>query len=344
MPPSDTAVVIGGRGFIGRHLVPLLLEAGCRVTVVSRRAAPGTGDAPGLAYRSGDVADAGAMLRVIEGAGVVYDLSLAGGPTWEECRRVYVEGARHVARACLAHGVRRLIYTSSIAALYLGGRGVVDERTGPDPRVAGRNSYARAKAEAENLLLEMHAREGLPVVVMRPGAVVGRGGALVHGAVGQATADTCLLGWGRGRTPLPFVLANDVARAMLAAKDAPAIDGRAFNLVGDVRPSAAEYVRLVAERSLRNFRFYGRSLPLIAAVDGVKWAAKALLRKPGNQRICYRDLETLAMPAPFDCSAAKRLLGWTPVADPETFLRETIDVHLPPVHPGDPRLAPRPLR
>jgi hypothetical protein len=43
-----------------------------------------------------------------------------------------------------------------------------------------------------------------------------------------------------------------------------------------------------------------------------------------------------------DCSAAKRLLDWRPNADVDSFIREAIDSHLPPVHPHDLRLNPSP--
>ena len=47
---------------------------------------------------------------------------------------------------------------------------------------------------------------------------------------------------------------------------------------------------------------------------------KAVGRKPNNALMRYRELAYRAAPDAFDCSLAKRLLGWTPVADRETFL------------------------
>src|SRR5262249_39125288 len=160
--------------------------------------------------------------------------------TWAEYERDFVQGARNVAQACLHQGVRRLIYTSTIAALFLGRPGKLTEAAGPDPKAEGRNFYARAKVIAENALMELHRTEKLPLVIVRPAIVLGPGGMLVHGALGLSVSNTCILGWGRGNNPLPCVLARDVARAMLLAKDEPGIEGMAFNLSGDIRPTARE--------------------------------------------------------------------------------------------------------
>lgn len=338
MPQTDNVVVIGGAGFIGKRLTRRLLEERQRVTVVSRSAAR-KGDQPDLQYRSGDVGDASRMAEVIEGASVVYDLSMGGGLRWEDYEREVIGGAANVARACLKHGVRRLIYTSSIAALYLGGGGTIDESVGNDGDSPRRGMYGRGKSLAERKLLELHASEKLPAVIFRPGVVLGPGGLLVHGALGDRPPDsTCILGWGRGKYPLPCVLAGDVADALLRAKDAPGIDGLTFNLAGDVRPTAAEYVQALRERARRNFRFYPRSLWVMQAGELIRWGLKKLARKPNPVLPPYRDLKVMTMATQLDCSLAKRLLGWAPVSDREEFFRQAIDCHLPHIQAGDVRL------
>lgn len=335
---SELAVVIGGTGFIGTSLTRLLIAAGCPVRVVSRRGGAGRQAGGGVEYVAAAVADQAAMSKCIEGAAVVYHLAMGGGETWADYQRDFVDAALHIAESCRAQGVRRLVYTSSISALYMGRKGRLDESMGRDPHPERRSFYSRGKIEAERVLLDFHRRTGFPVVIVRPAVVVGPGGNLSHGAVGAPVSDLCFLGYGNGRTPLPFVLVSDVAKAMVAAKDAPGVEGHAFNLVGDVRPSAREYVRIVAERSLRNFRFYPRSLLLTEAGELARGALKKLAGKAGASAITYRDLKSLAMKADFDCSAAKRMLGWQPVDSMETFVREAIDCHLQPVAPGDLRL------
>ena len=335
MPYKDNAVVIGGAGFIGSHLTSQLRDQGCHVTVVSRSAGAGGKEEPGIRFVKAGVADSARIDAAIAGASVVYHLAMGGGPAWEDYQRDFIDGTLNVARACQRHKVRRLIFTSSISALYLGRPGKLFERSGADLKPMERGFYARGKILAEQALLDLHAKENLPAVILRPGIVLGRGGMLAHGALGEAASDTCILGWGNGRSPLPCVLVQDVARALVLAKDAPGIEGMSFNLSGDIRPTAAQFVELLRERTKRNFRFYPRSLWAMGAMQWLIWGLKAATRNPDNVRVGNRDLQSLTMTTQLDCSEAKRMLGWHPISDPDEFYREAIDSHLRPIPQGD---------
>src|SRR4029077_19294064 len=114
----------------------------------------------------------------------VYHLARSNARTWSEFQQLDVEATRKVAAACLRRRVESLFYTSTIDCYYSGGRAVIDERTPIDPYIHARNPYARAKAASEQMLLEMHRAEGLPVVIFRPGIVVGRGSTPFHWGTG----------------------------------------------------------------------------------------------------------------------------------------------------------------
>jgi nucleoside-diphosphate-sugar epimerase len=335
MPSGNLVAVIGGRGFIGRCLVAKLIEGGAEVRVISRQA----GDRGSRATEiRADVAHAGEIRAALAGASEVYYLATGGGDRWSDFERDIVQGAKNVAEACLEHGARRLYYASSIAALYLGGKGRVEESCGTDPKPLSRAHYSRAKATAEKALLELHRTRGLPVVLFRPGVVMGPLGPLTHSGIGYWPSDIWCLGWGRGRHPLPFVLVEDVAEALHLAARAPGIEGQAFNLVGDVRPNAEEFVQILAERSMRRYRFYPQSLWKLQAFEIGKWLIKKAARKPENPFPSFRDLKSRSLRAPIDCSAAKSILGWKPCSDREFFLRSSIDSNLHPAAPGDLRL------
>ena len=337
--PGERIVVIGGAGFIGKRLTSMLAEGGCHVVVVSRSAGARRSTSPRVEYCFGSVSDKERMWQIVAGASVVYDLSLGGGPQWEDYEREVIGGATNVARACLEHGVRRLIYTSTTAALYLGARGsVTEERLGNEAGRSDRGMYSRGKSLSENVLMKLHRNEKLPVVIFRPAVVLGSGGMMVHAALGDRVNDICILGWGRGRTPLPCVLVDDVARALLLAKDTPGIDGLAFNLAGDVRPTAAEYVAAMRERTLRNFRFYPRSILRIYGGELSRYLIKEIARKPGNSKVGYRDFKSGALVTQLECSLAKQKLGWQPVSNREEFFRQALDVFVKPIAPGDIRL------
>jgi len=320
--------VFGGAGFIGRSLVRRLAAEGHQVATVSRTAR--TSGVAGVKCLVGSVADPESIARAVRGAEVVYLLVTGGGARWDDFERDVVEGTRRVLQACRAHGIRRVVYTSSIAALYLGEAGAVTEDDGPDPRPDRRSLYSRAKIAAEHVV-----RDGaVGWVIFRPGVVMGRDGVLNHAGLGLWPSDVCCIGWGDGTNPLPLVLVEDVARAMAAAVDAP-VDGHTFNLAGDVRLTARECVALMAKHSLRRFRFYPMHPLRAQAVDTLKWLVKVAARKPENALPSYRDLRSNMLLTELDCSRAKNLLGWSPNAEREVFVREALLAHLAAVPAGD---------
>ena len=339
MSQFDRVVIIGGAGFIGKRLTALLSHAACHVVVVSRSSGSRHSSDPRIEYQSGNVTDKARMSELIAGASVVYNLAMSSGAIWEDWERDVIAGDVNVAEACLEQGVRRLIYTSTTAALYLGKPGTATEATlGNEASRNDRADYCKAKSIVENKLLEMHRLRKLPVVIVRPAAVMGPGGLMVHPALGDRVSDIHLLGFGSGRTPLPCVLVDDVAQALLLAKDAPDIEGMTFNLAGDVRPSAAEFVSVLRERTRRNFRFHPRSMWGICAGELSRYLIKKAVRKPDNRMVPFRDLRSAALMTQLDCSLAKEKLGWRPVSDREEFYRQAVDVFVRPIPPGDVRL------
>ncbi len=332
-------VVFGGNGFIGKRLVTALLAKGHRVRIASRGiAGVSKADSNPRAMRA-DVADRASVDDAVAGAAIVFNLASGGGTSWSDFERDIVGGARVVAESCLAHGVRRLVYTSSSAALYLGGHGRLDESDGVDRRPEARGLYSRAKIAAESILGDLHREKGLPVVILRPAVVVGEGGLLAHGGLGAWPSPTSCIGRGSGRTPIPFVLLKDVVQALLASMDAPNVEGMSFNLAGDVRLSAAEYVRIIAERTGRDFRFHPRGLATHQAIEIAKWVVKVLARKKENPFPSWHDLKSRTMARWIDNQLAKRHLGWLPANDRESFLDEAIGPHVRIFPRGDLRFA-----
>jgi nucleoside-diphosphate-sugar epimerase len=337
MAKEDRVLVIGGSGFIGRVLVGQLLERGCEVHVISRRKRR-AGDA-GVTWHQGDVTDRQSIAVACDGVDVVYDLSMAHGESWNDYLKSFVQGAENVAEVVLERGIRRLVYTSTIAGLHLGRARSITEEEGPDPKPELRSWYARGKIMAEKSLNRLHQDRRLPVVIFRPGIVVGVGNNLSNGAIGVWVSPTRCSVIGNGRTPLPMVLVEDVAQALVLAKDAPGVDGRTFNLAGDVRPSAVEYCQIASERSKRNFRVVPSSPLAIHAFNSVVFLGKlALGRKNIARQGSWHELKHGQLRTSLDCSAAKKLLGWRPVADRDEFVRRAIDCHLSPLPPGDLRL------
>jgi predicted dehydrogenase/nucleoside-diphosphate-sugar epimerase len=324
--------VLGGTGFIGTHVVRHLLAAGLRVSVMARGVhnLPAVFADPRVELHQGDIRDATAVAGAIAGAPVVVNLAHGGGGgSFEAVRDAMLGGAETVARACRAAGVRRLVQVGSIAALYLGPQPApVTGATPPDPESETRADYARVKAQCDRRLLALHAAEGLPVVILRPGVVVGEGSVPFHSGLGFYNAEQHCIGWNRGDNPLPFVLVDDVATAVLGAIRAGGIDGHCYNLVGDVRPNARTYVAALAETLRRPLRYHPQWPTWLWLEDIGKWAIKRLTGRPAPMP-SRRDFLSRGMEATFDCTDAKRDLGWHPEADADRFFAAAVRVYAP---------------
>ncbi len=329
-PIAPDVAILGGTGFIGTHVVSRCQKAGLRVSVMARstRGLPDLFHAERVTLHRGDIQDAAAVATAIAGARVVVNLAHGGGGgSWDEIREAMVGGAETVARVCLEQRVHRLIHVGSIASLYLGPQaGAVKGDTPPDRQADVRADYARAKAMTDRMLLNLHATQDLPVVILRPGVVVGAGGPPFHGGLGFFNNDQHCIGWNSGRNPLPFVLVEDVAEAIFLAIAAEGIEGRCYNLVGDVRPTAREYIDALASAVERPLRFHPKSAVALWGGELGKWVVKrAGGRHPPVPSL--RDLLSRGMKARFDCEDAKRDLNWRPVADTALFHQQAIAVH-----------------
>ncbi len=169
-------VVTGATGHIGNVLVRELLEKGQQVRVVLRPDEDTT-SIRGLdtEWFYGDVRDMDSLLRAFKDADMVYHL--AGIVSISKGQRkllhdVNVNGTKNVVDACIKAGVRRLIYTSSVHALFEPPHGtVIDESFPFDPkRVIG--DYAKSKASA-TLEIFKGIEKGLDAVIVCPTGVIG---------------------------------------------------------------------------------------------------------------------------------------------------------------------------
>jgi uncharacterized protein YbjT (DUF2867 family) len=226
-----TTLVTGATGFIGRRLVPALIDAGHDVRALTRR--PEAYDGPGTAVGA-DVHEPDTLPAALEGIGVAYYLVHSLDSADFEKRDA--AAARAFGRAAAEAGVRQIVY--------LGGLGADDEDL---------SAHLRSRREVEGLLGEA----GVPVTVLRAAIVVGQGGIsweLTRQLVKNLPA-MVVPRWVSTRTQ-PIAV-DDVIRYLVGVADRPEALGRTFEIGGPDRLSYLEMLEIASEVS------GGRRVPIV---------------------------------------------------------------------------------
>jgi len=166
------ALVTGGGGFLGKAIVKLLQARGDEVRSFSRSEHPALA-ALGVVHYRGELGDADAVARAVEGCDTVFHVAAKAGVwgPYEEFHRANVLGTRNVIAACRRHGIERMVHTSSPSVVF-DGRDMegVDESV-PYPQHF-EAYYPQTKAEAEQLVLQANNGQ-LATVALRPHLIWG---------------------------------------------------------------------------------------------------------------------------------------------------------------------------
>lgn len=250
--------VIGGGGFVGRHIVHLLAARGLRVKVPARdrERAKNLILLPTVDVVEADVHDPAAMAELVRGAGAVINLVgvLHDGRGSASFAQAHVELTRKIIAACTANGVRRYLHMSALGAY-----------------VHGPSRYQRSKGEAEALVLASN----LDWTIFRPSVIFGPDDSFLNlFAKLQALTPVMLLAKADARFQPVFV--EDVAAAFVHALDDRSSIGQAYDLCGPRVYRLRELVALAG-------RLGGHPRPIIGLGDTLSWIqAFALELLPGK--------------------------------------------------------------
>ena len=194
--------VIGGSGFIGTRLIPLLLEEGHEVRIVDKNDSAAY---PQLRVR-GDVRQTSDIVAACKGCDVIYNLAAEHADNVRPLSLyddVNVQGARNVCDAAEQLGINQLIFTSSVA-IY----GFSPEELDEDAATNYINDYGRTKLEAEQVYLEWVAkRPDRTLRMIRPTAVFGEGNrGNIYNLIRQlGTKGFVMVGDGENRKSIAYV-------------------------------------------------------------------------------------------------------------------------------------------
>ena len=242
------ALVTGGTGFVGSHVVRALVEAGHTARVLHRPSSRLDALA-GLKYQPalGDILDADALQAACAGCDWVFHVAAVADYWRADAARMFranVEGTRLVLAAARAAGVRRVVFTSSAAAVGPRPDGQPADETTPFSLPPDRFPYGYSKVQAEAVVAEA-VQTGQDAVIVNPVIVMGPGDLnLISGSyIIQVKRLGALVPVTSGS--IAVIDVRDVARLHLAAAER----GRAGEryLLGTANYSHREWLGMVAE-------------------------------------------------------------------------------------------------
>lgn len=326
------ALVTGAAGFLGGHLVEMLVERGDEVRALVQ---PGQNPSflqvlPDVEIIQGDLTDAESLRRAVQGMQRIYHLAARTGPWGPEkaYQATNVQGVADLIAAALDAGVQRIIHTSSITVYGHHLRGLVTE---DHPYHAEDNPYSRTKIAGEQLIFKRVKECGAPVVLVRPGWIYGPRDMASFGRFVKLVQSGKGFILGNGKNSVPLVYVRDVAQGLLKAGDADneAI-GRAYTIADDRRITQVEYLNAIADalqvpRITRHYPFSA----LYLAGRGAEnvWKIKDRYRQTPPPLTTY-GVTLLGGDQQFSIDRARRELGYTPEFDVKRGVAEGIAWYL----------------
>ena len=279
-------LVLGGSGFIGRHLCEQLARAGWRVTVPTRRAlhAAPVQHLPGLSVVQADVHDEAALRALLPGHDAVVNLIAILHGNAAAFERAHVELPAKLARACLASGVAHLVHVSAL---------------GSDPvhSDGAPSLYLRSKSRGEVVL---RLATGLHLTVLRPSVVFGADDHLLN-LFARLQRILPVLPLAGAHARFQPVWVEDVARAIVRCLQDPATSGQTYELCGPDIYTLGQLAQLAG-------RAAGRARPVIPLPPVLaRLQARLMELLPGPTLMSRDNLDSMRI----DNVATKRLPGLT---------------------------------
>jgi len=310
-------LVTGGGGFLGQALCRGLLARGFEVTSFNRGRYHAL-DALGVRQVQGDLADGDAVLAAATGMDAIFHNAAKAGAwgSYESYHLANVVGTQHVLDACRAHGIGRLVYTSTPSVTHRATHPVEGGTADTVPYGEGfKAPYATTKTIAERAVLAAND-ENLATIALRPRLIWGPGdNQLLPRLVQRARAGKLrFVGDGNNRIDTTYI--DNAAQAHFDAFDhlspGAACAGRAYFISnGEPKPVREIVNALLAAAGAppvtKTLPF--RAAYAIGAICEAAWTVLPLKGEPPLTRFLAEQLSTTHW---YDMAPATRDFGYVP--------------------------------
>lgn len=257
-------LVLGGTGFVGRHVCEALNRAGIYVTVATRRLpARSVQMLPFVTVVQTDVHDPQALAALVHGHDAVVNLVAILHGERASFDKVHVQLPRQIAHACVQAGVRRMLHVSALGA----------DQQGP-------SLYQRSKAQGE-AALQSEVVHGLQLTVLRPGVIFGADDAFIN-LFARLQAIAPLVPLAGARTRFQPVWVQDVAQAMVHALQQRDTIGQIYELAG---PQIFTLKELVQHAG----RWAGHPRPVLALPEAMAYLQALVMEMLPGPPLMSRD-------------------------------------------------------
>lgn len=250
----NRTIVIGGSGFIGKHLTKQLIASGREVYVVGRKESAAGTLPEGCRYLCGDYGNAHALREILSPECEVIDLAYSTVPKTSFEDPLYdltsnLPSSVRLLQEASRIGVRRVVLVSSGGTVY---SPAVSLPITENHLTRPISPYGITKLAVDRYAMMYHRNEGLPVIVVRPGNAYGEDQRTGTGQGFLAAAiDFILSGrdieiYGEQGTIRDYIHVTDVASGILSALE-NGHDGKIYNIGTGTGASNMEIVRMLRE-------------------------------------------------------------------------------------------------
>uniref|UniRef100_A0A8B9H086 Sterol-4-alpha-carboxylate 3-dehydrogenase, decarboxylating n=3 Tax=Astyanax mexicanus TaxID=7994 RepID=A0A8B9H086_ASTMX len=327
---SKRCAVVGGSGFLGRHLVEKLVEKGYSVSVFDIRQSY---ELPGVTFHQGDLCNKQDLLVALRDVSLVFHCASPAPSSDDQAlfQRVNVEGTRTVIQACQEAGVQKLVLTSSASVVFEG----TDIKNGEEDLPYAKKPidyYTQTKIQQEKLVLQACNKEkGFLTVAIRPHGIFGpRDPQLVPILVDTARRGKMKFIIGDGSNLVDFTFVENVVHGhVLAAEylkpDSP-LCGKAYHITNDEPIRFWDFMSRVLVGLGYDAPRYHLPYSLVYGLALLLWLLTLLLRPLITIKPTFTPMRVALAGTHhyYSCARAKHDMGYKPLVSLHEAIAQTV--------------------